>query len=264
MPTGHPDTTTTDLGEGCPGSPRGSQNKGHPATGHQAARQVRQICKVPHVLQFAATPGHGCRRYACHIRHNNMGNHLDILLLQLRLTTMMRSADMANIAWAVFTQDDLHFVKTTDKTGAALTFSVSGDKLDTLLFYICRHRHCPAPHMFRYLKDPPCCLGSERIAKRVLACMEAGWGEHASLQSTQPPRSHGNAPTENGGAGRRGPGKGGLEHDKNAGHLLFPPPPVSRLAAAALGGKCGRQAIYYVSSARSAGFPRRSRRRKAK
>ena len=90
----------------------------------------------------------------------NMGNHLDILLLQLRLTTMMRSADMANIAWAVFTQDDLHFVKTTDKTGAALTFSVTGDTLETLLVYIYRHRNCPAPQMFRYLKDPACCLGS--------------------------------------------------------------------------------------------------------
>ena len=104
----------------------------------------------------------------------NMGKHLDTLLLQLRLTTMMRSADMANIAWAMFTQDDLHFIKTTDKTGAALTFSITGDTLDTLLFYIYRHRKCPAPHMFRYLKDPASCLGSERIAKRVLACMEAG------------------------------------------------------------------------------------------
>ena len=112
----------------------------------------------------------------------NMGKHLDTLLLQLRLTNMMRYGDMANIAWAIFTKNEVHFIKTTDKTGAALTFSITGDTLDTLLFYIDRHRKCPAPHMFRYLKDPAPCLGSERIAKRVLACMEAGgvWARKSS------------------------------------------------------------------------------------
>ena len=77
---------------------------------------------------------------------------MDVLLLQLRLPTMMESADMGNIASAVFTQDELHFVKTTDKTGAALTFSVTGYTLGTLLFYGHRHRKGPASQIFVYIK----------------------------------------------------------------------------------------------------------------
>ena len=61
----------------------------------------------------------------------NMGKRLDTLLLQLRLTAMMRSADMANIAWAMFTQDDLHCIETTYRTGAAITFGVGGDTVET-------------------------------------------------------------------------------------------------------------------------------------
>ena len=82
------------------------------------------------------------------------------------------------------TQDNLRFIKTTDKTGAALTFSVTGDALETLLFYINRHRSCPAPQIFRYLKYPACCLGSEGMAKRELACIEAGWWKRKTSRHT--------------------------------------------------------------------------------
>ena len=136
--------------------------------------------------------------------------------------------------------------------------------MDTLLFCIYRHRKCPAPHMFRYLKDPACCLGSERIAKRVLACMEAGGVNRQVFKAHCLRGATATHLLKLGVQADVVRARGGLEHDKNVGHLLFPPPPVSRLASAALGGKFGRQAIYYVSRARSAGLPKRSRSRKAK
>ena len=126
MPTGHPDTTMTDLGKGRGGSPRGSLNKVRPATGHQAARQVRESAIVP--MFYGSQPlldgAYGIMSVTSDT--TNMEKDLDTLLLQPRLTTMMRSADMANIAWVAFTQDDIIFIKTTDKTGAAETFSVTG------------------------------------------------------------------------------------------------------------------------------------------
>ena len=42
-----------------------------------------------------------------------MPQHLDRLILQLRLTTLMRSVDAANVVWAFFEQDGQHYVKTT-------------------------------------------------------------------------------------------------------------------------------------------------------
>jgi hypothetical protein len=40
---------------------------------------------------------------------------LDKLLLQIRLTTLLRSVDTAHIAWALFTQENQHFLRATDK-----------------------------------------------------------------------------------------------------------------------------------------------------
>lgn len=97
---------------------------------------------------------------------------LDTLILQLRLTTMMRSADLANIVWGLFHLDGKHYLKTTDKNGQQQTLSVQGHVLQCLALYIHRHLDIPAQHLFRYVKDPHCTLGSERLAKRLLVTME--------------------------------------------------------------------------------------------
>ena len=44
---------------------------------------------------------------------------LDRLLLQLRLTTLMRSVDLSNIVCALFQQDNQFFIRTSDKNGVA-------------------------------------------------------------------------------------------------------------------------------------------------
>ena len=101
----------------------------------------------------------------------DMPQHLDRLILQLRLTTLMRSVDAANVVWAIFEQDGQHYVKTTNKAGALQTFSVSGRTRETLLAYMAKHLLFPAQFLFRYIADATQCLGAERIAKRLLNVM---------------------------------------------------------------------------------------------
>jgi hypothetical protein len=101
----------------------------------------------------------------------SMSKLLDRLILQLRLTTLARSGDLARITWALFVQDGAHFIRLTDKNGALLTFSMPPRTLETLREYMLRHVYYPAPHMLRYAKDPLKILGAERIAKRTKALM---------------------------------------------------------------------------------------------
>ena len=65
-----------------------------------------------------------------------MPDLLDKLILQLRITTLMRSADAARIVWCLFFQDKQYYIKCTDKAGALLTFSVTGQTLMTLKEYL--------------------------------------------------------------------------------------------------------------------------------
>ena len=100
-----------------------------------------------------------------------MNNLLDKLLLQLRLTTMMRSGDASNIVWALFEQDKKYYIKTTDKNGVIQVFNVTGQTFTTLLEYLTRHLMIPGLYLFRYVNKPWEYLGSERLAKRLLAIM---------------------------------------------------------------------------------------------
>ena len=105
---------------------------------------------------------------------------LDTLLLQLRLTTLMRSVDAANITWALFTQDHRFYILATDKKGEAITFNVQGLTLHTPMEYLTRHLDHPGLFLFRYLSDPNQCLGAERLAKRLLGRMQAA-GIHTQV-----------------------------------------------------------------------------------
>ena len=97
---------------------------------------------------------------------------LDRLLLQVRLTTLMRSIDAANICWGLFTMESKDYLKTTDKTGQPLTFSITGQVVDTMKEYLHRHLQHPAMFLFRHTKTPSQCLGAERLAKRILTIMD--------------------------------------------------------------------------------------------
>ena len=97
---------------------------------------------------------------------------LDRLLIQIRLTTMMRSVDVSQVVWGVFEYQNRYFIHTTNKQGALATFSVEGVTLQTLLEYIEMHLEYPGTHLIRYLNCPSRCMGSERIAKRVKVRMQ--------------------------------------------------------------------------------------------
>ena len=98
---------------------------------------------------------------------------LDRTLLQVRLTTLMRSVDAANIVWALFHQGSETFIKCTTKTGELTTFNVRGKTLDTVFAYMYEYRAQPALFLFRSTVKPHQCLGSERLAKRLLDVMQS-------------------------------------------------------------------------------------------
>ena len=48
-------------------------HQGRASRKKQAAREVRQTCKVSHALQFSATHRHGIPKYVYHFRHSKHG-----------------------------------------------------------------------------------------------------------------------------------------------------------------------------------------------
>ena len=96
---------------------------------------------------------------------------VDRLILQLRLTTMMRSGDLENVSWALFHWETVHYIRTTNKQGKPSVYNVTGHTLTNLIDYMYKHRKNPAPFLIRYIKEPGCCMGGERIAKRLLHLM---------------------------------------------------------------------------------------------
>ena len=101
----------------------------------------------------------------------NQQTILDKLIIQLRLTTLMRSYDLAQVVWGLFEQDENFYIKTTTKMGQIATFSVTGKTLATMLHYMSGFIDKPALFLLRPTKNPHVCLGAERIAKRALNVM---------------------------------------------------------------------------------------------
>ena len=95
------------------------------------------------------------------------GPLLDRLLLQLRLTTLMRSVDVSNIVWGLFEHRNRFYIHTTNKNGTLATFSVERQTLQSLLVYLEKHLDYPNTTLIWYLNSPAKCMGSERITKRV-------------------------------------------------------------------------------------------------
>ena len=102
---------------------------------------------------------------------NSTGPLVDKLIMQLRLTTLMRSVDVANIVWALFEQDGQYFIKTTSKQGSMMTYSVMGDTLKTLIKYLHQHSQFPGAYLIRCVHNCEASLTAERIAKRALLVM---------------------------------------------------------------------------------------------
>ena len=102
---------------------------------------------------------------------------LDTLLLQLRLLTLMRAGDLAQVPWALYHMtrewkvEDPLFIHTTTKSGTRYTHSIKGKTTKLLLAYAHYYRNYPAASLFRYLNKPSQTLGAERLAKRCLQVM---------------------------------------------------------------------------------------------
>ena len=95
----------------------------------------------------------------------------DTLILQIRLTTLIRSGDTASLVWALFQFQNQFFVRCTSKNGSVETFNVPDPVWKNLVCYLFAHRLHPNIFLFRHDKDPTLCLGAERIAKKVLHLM---------------------------------------------------------------------------------------------
>lgn len=102
---------------------------------------------------------------------------LDRVLIQLRLTTLMRAGDLAKVPSALFHQGgawrpgDPIYIHTTTKSGARRTYSTMGTTTEHLISYAYGNIEHPALCMFRNVRQPTHCLGAERIAKRCLDVM---------------------------------------------------------------------------------------------
>ena len=108
-----------------------------------------------------------------------MAQLLDELIIQTRLTTLMRASDMAAITWALLHLNPTGtwqpaeplLITSTTKAGARKTFTITGATAFTIINYVWRHMDKPAPYLIRRVDKPEICMGAERIAKRCLNIM---------------------------------------------------------------------------------------------
>ena len=104
---------------------------------------------------------------------SNAESLLDSLLLQLRLSTLMRSVDMSQVMWGLLRHDNSFYIKTTDKNAKVQLFNVTDPTLRLLLKYLVNHVQHPGLFLFRHLKQPHLYLSAERLSKRVQKFMQA-------------------------------------------------------------------------------------------
>ena len=97
----------------------------------------------------------------------------DTLLIQLRLQTMMRSVDAAQIMWGALQHDHHTYIKVTDKSAKSKIFNITEPTLTLLYRYLRLHMQHPAIYLFRSDNHPHMCLGAERLAKRAKHYMAA-------------------------------------------------------------------------------------------
>jgi hypothetical protein len=72
----------------------------------------------------------------------------------------------------LFVSDGKYFIRTVDKKGAPLLFSVAGSVLRHVIQHLHAHLLFPNPRLIRSSVAPQKALGSERIAKLALKAME--------------------------------------------------------------------------------------------
>ena len=96
----------------------------------------------------------------------------DATILTVRLTTLFRSSDVAEMACHFWEDNGSYYVKARCKGDKLRTSPVAGLTLHLLVCYMYEHRLHPNIYFFRHIKNPSLCLSADRIAKRVLGVME--------------------------------------------------------------------------------------------
>ena len=137
---------------------------------NQAAKQIQRQAKgAKYQIYFDVTP---VITWAFQPPSVVRAVMLDCLLLHLRLLTMMRSVDCANLVWGLYAADGTFYVRTVSKSGEHRLYNVDGHCLATLASYLRDHAQHPGLYLFRHLLQPAWCLSSERLAKRVLCRLQ--------------------------------------------------------------------------------------------
>ena len=94
-----------------------------------------------------------------------------LLILALRLSTLLRSVDLAQMTTGLFTFEGKFFVRLVDKNSKHRTQPVCGPTLTILVYYLFMTRIQPVPFLLRHTNNPSLCLGSDRIARLCLQQM---------------------------------------------------------------------------------------------
>ena len=101
-----------------------------------------------------------------------IGRLVDRLILQLRLTTLARSGDLAATVWGLFTQGGRFFVHFIDKNAALQVHSLQQNTVATVREYLARHLYMPGELLVGCVSDPFSPMSAQRIAKRTLLGMK--------------------------------------------------------------------------------------------
>ena len=81
------------------------------------------ILKIKKQAKAAKFPMHPIVDYAFAVPEvQDLGTLFYRMLLQLRLTTLMRSVDVSNIVWGLFEHRNRFYIHTTNKIGTLATF----------------------------------------------------------------------------------------------------------------------------------------------
>ena len=88
---------------------------------HEIARQSK---KPKDLIFYGLDPLIRIAFQQVDLRKLPVGDLLDRLILQLRLTTLARSGELARAAWCIFHRGGQFFIRCTDKAGASAEFSL--------------------------------------------------------------------------------------------------------------------------------------------
>jgi hypothetical protein len=96
------------------------------------------------------------------------------LILSLRIYTLARSSDLANLVPALWVHQQVFYVRLLDKSGKQRLLSMMARTLSLFLEYLHRVHNHPSPFLLRHLKHKDRAMTADAIAGIVLRAMGDG------------------------------------------------------------------------------------------